>query len=100
MVNKTLVTAIVSVIVFIILCINTFAGTDFKVNEEVITSIATLLSVAIMWFISHYWNQDYTLAAKKYTKAMRKAKKLAKEGDSTLIDLIDAIIEESERNDD
>lgn len=97
--NRTLITAIVSVIVFIILCINTIAGTDFKVNEEVITSIATLLSVAIMWFISHYWNQDYTATAKKYTKAMRKAKKLAKEGDNTLIDLIDAIIEESERDD-
>ena len=98
--NRTLITAIVSAIVFIILCINTIAGTNIQVNEEIIQSVAVLISVGVMWFISHYWNQDYTLAAKKYTKAMRKAKKLAKEGDNTLIDLIDAIIEESERNDD
>lgn len=98
--NRTLITAIVSAIVFIILCINTIAGTNIQVNEEIIQSVAVLISVGVMWFISHYWNQDYTLAAKKYTKAMRKAKKLAKEGDNTLIDLIDAIIEESERDDD
>lgn len=98
--NRTLITAIVSAIVFVILCINTIAGTNIQVNEEIIQSVAVLISVGVMWFISHYWNQDYTLAAKKYTKAMRKAKKLAKEGDNTLIDLIDAIIEESERNDD
>lgn len=100
MVNKTLITAIVSAIVFIILCINTIAGTNIQVNEEIIQSVAVLISVGVMWFISHYWNQDYTTVAKKYTKAMRKAKKLAKEGDNTLIDLIDAIIEESERDDD
>lgn len=98
--NKTLVTAIASAIAFIVLCVNTFFKTDLSVNEDVITSLATLIACGVMWFISHYWNQDYTLAAKKYTKAMRKAKKLAKEGDNTLIDLIDAIIEESERNDD
>ena len=99
MVNKTLVTAIVSVIVFIILCINTFAGTDFKVNEEVITSVATLLSVAIMWFISHYFNQDYSDVAKKITPLMRKIKKLLKEGDSTLYDAIAHAVEEWERED-
>jgi len=97
--NKTLITAIASVIAFILLVINTIFKTDFSIDEEVITSIATLIAVGVMWFISHYWNQDYTLIAKKFTKAMRKAKKLAKEGDNTLVDLIDALIEESENND-
>ena len=97
--NKTLITAIASVIAFILLVINTIFKTDFSIDEEVITSIATLIAVGVMWFISHYWNQDYTLIAKKFTKAMRKAKKLAQEGDNTLVDLIDALIEESENND-
>ena len=97
--NKTLITAIASVIAFILLVINTIFKTDFSIDEEVITSIATLIAVGVMWFISHYWNQDYTLIAKKFTKAMRKAKKLAQEGDNTLVDLIDALIEASENTD-
>jgi len=95
--NKTLITAIASAIAFILLVINTICKTNLTVDEEVITSIATLIACGVMWFISHYWNQDYTSTAKKFTKAMRKAKILAKEGDATLEDLLDAVVEEAER---
>lgn len=98
--NKTLITAIASAIAFILLVINTIFKTDFSVDEEVITSIATLLACGVMWFISHYWNQDYTLVAKRYTKVMREAKRLAKEGDCTLSDLANAIMEEIEEDED
>ena len=98
--NKTLITAIASAIAFILLCINTIFKTDFTMDEEVITSIATLLSVGVMWFISHYWNQDYTATAKKFTRAMRQAKKLAREGDRTLEDLVEAIMETEDEEDD
>ena len=98
--NRTLITAIASVIAFILLVINTVFKTNFSVDEEVITSIATLIAVGVMWFISHYWNQDYTDTAKKFTKAMRYAKQLAKEGDATLEDFIEAVVEEGEEHDD
>ena len=49
--RQTLITAIASVIAFILLVINTIAGTNFSMSEDVITSVATLLSVAVMWFI-------------------------------------------------
>lgn len=98
--RQTLITAIASVIAFILLVINTIAGTNFSMSEDVITSVATLLSVAVMWFISNYWNQDYTRTARKFTKSMRIAKKLAKKGDATLEDLIEAITEEAAKYDD
>lgn len=97
--NRTLITAIVSAIVFIILCINTIAGTNIQVNEEIIQSVAVLISVGVMWFISHYWNQDYSDVAKKITPLMRKIKELLKEGDSTLYDAIAHAVEEWERED-
>lgn len=98
--RQTLITAIASVIAFILLVINTIFKTDLQVSEEVITSIATLLAVAVTWFISNYWNQDYTRTARKFTKSMRTAKKLAKEGDATLEDLIEVITEEAAKYDD
>lgn len=98
--NRTLITAIASVIAFILLVINTIFKTDFQVSEEVMTSIATLLACGVMWFISNYWNQDYTRTASKFTRFMRMAKKLAEEGDNTLCDLADAIMEEVEEGED
>lgn len=95
--NKTLVNAVSATIIFILMAINLIAKTNFQLSEDALQTIATLIAVAISWFISLYWNQDFTKPAKKYTKVMRKAKKLLKEGDATLVDLIDAIIEEMER---
>ena len=97
--KETIITAIASVIAFILLTINTIAGTNFEVGSDVTTSIATLLFAGVMWFISHYWNQDYTRTADKFTKAMRKAKRLAEEGDATLEDLLDAF-ERGDEDDD
>lgn len=94
--NRTYITAIASAIAFILLCINTFAGTDIKVGEDILTSIATLIFAGVMWFISHYWNQDYTHIAKKMTPIMRQMKEMAKEGDLTLLD---SVVERSERDD-
>ena len=98
--KETIITAIASVIAFILLTINTIAGTNFDVGSDVTTSIATLVFAGVMWFISHYWNQDYTATADKFTRAMRKAKKLAEEGDATLEDLLDAFDAERSENDD
>lgn len=95
--NKTLITAIVSVIVFIVLVINTIFNTDFQIPAEVTESIATLIAVGIMWAISNYWNQDYTATARKFTSLMRRAKKLIAQGDATLMDLIEIVIEEAEK---
>ena len=89
--KETIITAIASVIAFILLTINTIAGTNFEVGADVTTSIATLVFAGVCWFVSHYWNQDYTRTADKFTKAMRKAKKLAEEGDATMEDILDAI---------
>lgn len=86
--KRTLITAVASVIAFIILCINTFAGTNIQVPEDVINAIATLLAVGIMWFISHYFNQDYSEVARIMTPIMRKVKKLLKLGDTRLLEQI------------
>lgn len=86
--KRTLITAVASVIAFIILCINTFAGTDIQVPEDAINAIATLLAVGIMWFISHYFNQDYSEVARIMTPIMRKVKKLLKLGDTRLLEQI------------
>lgn len=98
--KQTLVTAIASLIAFVLLCINTIAGTNLAVSEDVITSIATLLAVGVMWSISHYYNQDYSMVARKMTPIMRKIKKMVKAGDLTLLDAIEKLLEEWEGKDD
>ena len=98
--RQTLITAIASAIAFILLCINTIAGTNLSVGEDVITSVATLLAAGVMWFISHYYNQDYSAVARKMTPIMRKIKKLVKAGDLTLLDAIEHLLEEWEKDDD
>lgn len=97
--KRTLITAVASVIAFIILCINTFAGTDIQVPEDVINAVATLLAVGIMWFISHYFNQDYSEVAQKMTPIMRKIKKLVEQGDMRLLDQIEHLIDTWEGDD-
>lgn len=97
--KQTLITAVASAIAFVLLVINTIAGTDIKVSEDVITSIATLVAVAITWAIGNYKNQDYTRTARNATKIMRKAKLLAKEGDNTLNDLLALAGEEVDSDD-
>ena len=86
--TKALITAVASAIAFIILCVNTFAGTNIQVPADVITSVATLLVVAGMWIISHYFNQDYSEVARIITPIMRKVKILVKNGDRRLLDQI------------
>lgn len=98
--RQTLITAIASAIAFILLCINTIAGTNITISEDVITSIATLLAVGVMWAISNYYNQDYSMVARRMTQIMRKIKKLVKAGDLTLLDAIEHLIEEWEKDDD
>ncbi|MGN1217375.1 MAG: hypothetical protein ACI4TD_05300 [Phocaeicola sp.] len=92
--KKSLVTAIVSVIVFVLLVINTIFGTNFEVPADILESVAVLIATGIMWFISHYYNQDYSAVAKKITPIMRKAKKLAKNGDNSLLDSIEILVKE------
>ena len=94
--TKALITAVASAIAFIILCINTFAGTNIQVPEDVINAIATLLAVGVMWFISHYFNQDYSGVAQKMTPITRKIKVLEKAGDLRLLDQIEHLIDEWE----
>ena len=97
--KRTLATAIASVIAFVLLVINTFAGTNLSVPEDVINAIATLLAVGIMWFISHYFNQDYSEVAQKMTPIMRKIKKLVEQGDMRLLDQIEHLIDTWEGDD-
>ena len=97
--KRTLATAIASVIAFVLLVINTFAGTNLSVPEDVINAIATLLAVGIMWAISHYYNQDYSGVAQKMTPIMRKIKVLEKAGDLRLLDQIEHLIDEWEGGD-
>ena len=97
--TKALITAVASVIAFIILCINTFAGTNIQIPADVITSIATLLATGIMWAISHYYNQDYSGIAGKMTPIMRKIKALEKAGDLRLLDRIENLIDTWEGDD-
>ena len=92
--KRTLITAIASAITFALLCINTIAGTNLTMSEDVITSISTLLAVGVMWFISHYYNQDYSMVARKMTPIMRKIKKMVKAGDLTLLDAIEKLLED------
>lgn len=97
--TKALITAVASAIAFIILCINTFAGTNIQMPEDMINAIATLLAVGIMWFISHYFNQDYSEVAQKMTPIMRKIKKLVEQGDMRLLDQIEHLIDTWEGDD-
>ena len=98
--KRTLITAIASIITFVLLCINTIAGTNLTVSEDVITSISTLLAVGVLWAISHYYNQDYSMVARKMTPIMRKIKKLVKAGDLTLLDAIEKLLEDWGNEDD
>ena len=86
--KKTLATAIASVIAFILLVINAFAGTNLAVPEDVLMSVATLLAAGILWCISHYYNQDYSEVARIITPIMRKIKTLVKHGDRRLLEQI------------
>lgn len=97
--TKALITAVASAIAFIILCINTLAGTNIQVPEDAINAIATLLAVGIMWFVSHYFNQDYSEVARKMTPIMRKIKILVKQGDMRLLDQIEHLIDTWEGDD-
>lgn len=92
--KKSLATAIVSMIVFILLVINTIFDTNLEVPADILESVAVLIATGIMWFISHYYNQDYSAVAKKITPIMRKAKKLAKNGDNSLLDSIEILVKE------
>lgn len=98
--KKALVTAIASVIAFILLVINTFTGANIQLDPEMIESIATLLAVGIMWFIGNYYNQDYSNIAEKMTPIMRKIKVLEKQGDLRLLDQIENLIDTWEDDDD
>lgn len=98
--KKSLATAIVSVIVFILLVINTIFDTNLEVPADILESVAVLIATGIMWFISHYYNQDYSAVAKKITPIMRKAKKLAKNGDNSLLDSIEILVKERGGKDD
>lgn len=97
--KETIITAIASVIAFILVVINTLAGTDYQIPEDVIISIATLIFAGAMWFVSHYWNQDYTSVAQKMTPIMRKIKALEKCGDLRLLDQIEHLLDEWEGGD-
>ena len=97
--TKALITAIASIIAFILLVINTFTGANIELAPEMIESIATLVAVAIMWFIGNYYNQDYSNIAEKMTPIMRKIKALEKEGDLRLLDQIKLLIETWESDD-
>ena len=92
--NKTLATAITSIIVFILLVIKMITGIDFAVSEDVLTSLGVLIAAGIMWAISNYWNQDYSTVAKKITPLMRQIKELEKVGDLRLLDKIQHVIDE------
>ena len=92
--KRTLVTAVASAIAFILLVINTIFNTDFAIPTEVVESIAVLVATFVMWAISHYYNQDYTAIANKMTPIMRKIKKMEAEGDLSLLDAIENLIEE------
>ena len=97
--KETIITAIASVIAFILVVLNTLAGTDYQIPEDVIFSIATLIFAGGMWFVSHYWNQDYTSVAQKMTPIMRKIKALEKCGDLRLLDQIEHLLDEWEGGD-
>lgn len=81
------------------ICLTTSAVTDLGSKSLmvawVIFSIACDFAVA---FLTTYYNNDYTKTADKFTKAMRKAKKLAEEGDATMEDMLDVL--EAERSED
>lgn len=101
--KNTLITAIASAIAFILLVIKMLTGIDFTISTDVITAIATLIAAGGMWFVSHYFNQDYSKVAQIMTKIMRKLKKLEEMGDLTLLDQIQDLVdswEDGEENDD
>ncbi len=97
--TKALITAIASVIAFILLAINTLTGLKIELSPETINAIATLAAVGIMWFIGHYYNQDYSGVAGKMTPIMRKIKILVKQGDLRLLDQIEHLIDTWEGDD-
>ena len=98
--TKALITAIASVIAFILLVINTLTGLNLELSPETINAIATLAAVGIMWFIGHYYNQDYSEVAGKMTPIMRKIKRLVEQGDLRLLDQIELLIDTWEDDDD
>ena len=97
--TKALITAVASAIAFIILCINMITGLTIELSPEMINAVATLIAVGIMWFISHYFNQDYSEVAQKMTPIMRKIKILVKQGDLRLLDQIEQLIDTWEGGD-
>lgn len=92
--KKTMVKTITAVIIFILLVINTLFNTNFEIPADVLESLAVLIATGVMWAISHYYNNDYSAIARKITPIMRKIKKIAKEGDLTLLDAIEHLVDE------
>lgn len=98
--KKTMVKTITAGIIFILLVINTIFNTNFEIPADVLESLAVLIATGVMWAISHYYNNDYSAIARKITPIMRKIKKIAKEGDLTLLDAIEHLVDEwSDEND-
>ena len=104
--KETLITAIASIIAFILVVIKMLTGVEFNVDSDVITALATIIAAGIMWFISNYYNQDYSKVAQRMTPIMRTIKKLEEAGDARLLDQIQHVIDtwedntEEEENDD
>lgn len=75
----TKIRTVVSMLAFILLCVETLVGKDLSnfFTTEVLTAIATLIVVGASWIASHWFNNDYTKEACESTGEMR-LKKMAK----------------------
>lgn len=94
--KETITRAIVGVVLFILNGIKVKTGVDLFVGDEFLYAIADACYAC--WV--GYKNNDFSTVSARFTKIMRKVKKLVKTGDLSLLDAIENAVTEWEKQND
>lgn len=93
--KATLIRTITAAVVGIVDLFIVLTGIDIGVSEEQILAIVSVAVGAWIW----WKNNSMTTGAQKADKVMRALKKTIKENDLALLDKVEHVLEEAERND-
>lgn len=93
--KATLIRTIAAAVVGIVDLFVVLTGIDIGVSEEKILAIVSVVVGAWIW----WKNNSMTTSAQKADKIMKALKKTIKENDLALLDKVEHVLKEAERND-
>lgn len=93
--KATIIRTIAAVIVSIIDLVVILTGVDISITEEQILAIVSVIVGAWIW----WKNNSMTTSAQKADKIMKALKKTIKDNDLALLDKVEHVLKEAERND-